>query len=252
MPQHAARGRQERGEGDAHSRHAERSVGHGDACQGEKQAFPFRSVARLLGAAATRGVSRHAPHGLRQGAFQPAVGRCGGTYHVRGEERSDDAHRHHHGIEEVGGHVERNAEGGEDKGKFTDLRQRETTLHRHAQWLPRKQETRRAEYGLPHDDGHADSQYWQPVFRQYGGVDHHAHGDEEDSAEEVLHRSRDALYALRLDRLGQDTAHHERAERAAIARLRRYHDQEEAQPHADHQQRLAVHPPPRAPQEQWH
>ena len=175
MPQHAARGGQERGEGETHSRHAERSVGHGDACQGEKQAFPFRSVARLLGAATAGSVSRHAAHGFRHGAFEPAVGRCGGTYHVRGEERGDDAHRHYHGIEEVGSHMERHAESGEDKGKFADLRQRETALHRHTQRLPREQEACGAEYGLPHNDGKGNGQYRQPIFRQHGRVDHHAH-----------------------------------------------------------------------------
>ena len=148
--------------------------------------------------------------------------------------------------------MERHAESGEDKGKFADLRQRETALHRHAQRLPRKQETCGAEYGLPHNDGKGNGQYRQPIFRQHGRVDHHADGDEENGTEEILHGSRDALDALRLDRLCQNAAHHERAERAAVARLRGYHDQEEAQPHADHQQRLAVHPLPRAAQEQRH
>ena len=76
---------------------------------------------------------------------------------------------------------------GEDEGKLTDLRQRETALDGRLQRTAREQHAARAEQQLTdHDDGREDG-HIPLILPQHFEVDQHAHGDEEDGSEEVLH-----------------------------------------------------------------
>ena len=190
-----------------------------------------------FGRRCTPGRGTFAGHAVGVDAFEvvpealrhKTVGRIGKADHVGGEEGGDDAHRHHDGIEMWAGHVERNAEGGDDEGKFADLRQRETAVHGAAQRMPGHYERKRAEHGLTTQDGERDDEHGAPVLHEYAGFDHHPDRNEEDGAEKILDRRGEFFDLFGFERLGQDATHHERAESRRVAGAIGQHNEQKTQ-----------------------
>ena len=132
--------------------------------------------------------------------------------HERCQEDRDDRNGHDNRVQETSRHAQGYAQGGNDKGKLTDLRQREPALHRGLQVLSGQEHTCRREEQLAEDDRKGDDHDGQPVLADHRRVHHHAHGHEEDGSEQVFHRFDEALDVFRLDGLRQDGAHDEGAE----------------------------------------
>ena len=121
------------------------------------------------------------------------------------------------------------------------MRQTETALHSRLQRLPCQQHTQRPEEGLPEDDRQSNHDNRSRILHNHGRVYHHADRYEEDGAEQVLDRLHQALYALRLYRLGKNGAHDERAESSRETRVRGHHHHTETESERDYQQGFLAH-----------
>ena len=178
---------------------------------------------------------------LRELSVQPGIDRVREADHVRGQEDGDYGHRHHDRVEEVARDAETDAQRGDDEGEFADLRQGEAALEGRLQRLSAQQDAEGREGRLADEDRQGDDENRKPVGADHGGIDHHADGDEEDGAEEVLDRLDEMVNVLCLHRFRQDGTHDESAERGGESRLGGDDHHAEAQTEGDHQQRLVVH-----------
>ena len=232
------RGHQE-AERQGHDGHAHDGVDHRDAQQGHDELAPQALMVHRMPA---RGIARQERlPTLGQVRVHILRGGPGQADHVGRQERGDDRHRHHDGVEEVSRHAQRHAQRGDDEGKLADLRQAEAALHGRLQRLAGQEHAQRAEQGLARDHGQRDDQDGHGIGHDHRRVHHHAHGHEEDGPEQVLHRGDQPLDMLGLYRLGQDGAHDEGAKRGREARARRQHHHAEAHGQGHDEQRLVAH-----------
>ena len=188
----------------------------------------------------------------RQPPLDMCVGRQGGLHHIGREESGDDGDCHDNGVEKVGDNAQGEAERGYDEGELANLRHGEAALHGGLQRLAAKHEPHGAEECLPEDDGHDEHHDGECVGDKDMRVDEHAHGDEEDGAEEVLDRVYDTRYLVGLDSLGEDATHDEGTEGGAEANGGGDNGHGAAQPKRHHYHRLAVHQTAGTAQEWWY
>ena len=65
----------------------------------------------------------------RKMTVHPAISRTGQTNHIRSKEGRYHGYSHHNRIQERARHIQTYSQCRNDKGKFTNLRQTESTLH---------------------------------------------------------------------------------------------------------------------------
>ena len=178
---------------------------------------------------------------FRQDADELVIGRlCGHDAERRGE-GCDNGNSNDNRIEEVAGDAEAHAEGGDDEGKFANLREAEAAVQRRVQTLAGGEDAAGGEEELAangneheHEDGH-------DILAQKRRIYEHTHGDEEDGAEEVLNRRNKLFDALCFGSFGYERAHDEGAERRGEAELGGDNNHAEAEADGDNDEGFIVH-----------
>ena len=170
---------------------------------------------------------------LREGLINQIICRFRKPNHIWRKEYRDYRYRHNNRIQEVTGNTQSNAKGCDDERKLTNLGKGETALECSTEPLAGKQHAKGGERCLAYDDGERDNENGKPVLAYERRIHHHAHGHEENGAEQILDRFYQALYMLRLQRFRQDGAHDEGAECCGKAGLsgNHHHHETKAQGH---------------------
>ena len=158
----------------------------------------------------------------------------------RGEGR-EDGDGHDDGVEKRPRDGQGLAQTGDDEGELPHLGLRGRRRQGESQPLARRQTADGEEEKLAHDGNDAQQQDGQDVLHDHGGLDHEAHGDEENGPEEILTGRDQMLHPLGVDGPGQEGAGQERAQLRGQADLFRQHRHEEAQAQGEDEQDLVVH-----------
>ena len=156
-------------------------------------------------------------------------------------QRSEDGDRHHNGIDLLFDHAQAHAQGRDDEGKFADLCQRAAAVDGLGEALPREQHAQGGDEELAHDGHHRDDEDGDDVTHDHLRVQHHADGEKEDRAEEILDPGGQVLHPLGMYRAGQQRAGQEGAQRRGEAQRFRQQNHAEADTQGSQQQGLVIH-----------
>src|SRR5574344_575260 len=103
--------------------------------------------------------------------------------------------------------TKRQAQRCNDKGKFTYLGHRESTLHGCLQRIATDEISQRTKYRLTDKNGQCDSDDGPGVIDQHLRFDQHTHRHEENSTEEIFHWFDQTHDFVGFDRFGKNTTH---------------------------------------------
>lgn len=178
---------------------------------------------------------------LWQDADQLVIGRIGSSDAEWRGEGGDNRNGNDNRIEEAADNAKAHAQGGDDEGKFTNLRQAEAAVNRGRQAFAGGQHAERGENKLADDGRYDEHEDRQCLLQQQRRIYQHAYGHEEDSAEKVFDGRDKMLNFFGVGRFGNQRAHDEGAERGGEAEVRCQHDHAEAQTDSDDDERFVIH-----------
>ena len=153
----------------------------------------------------------------------------------------EDGDGHHDGIDLILDDAKAHAERGDDEGKLTDLGQGAAAVDRLGKALPGEQDAEARDEQFSEDGHQGHDQDGDDVLHDHGGIQHHAHRQEEHRAEEVLDPGGEMLHPLGVDGACQQRARQESAQGGGEAQLVRQKHHAKADAEGSKEQGLVVH-----------